>query len=73
MKQNCLWALGTEATHQTTRSNYQNEPDKNKIDKLHNIYHRYYVPQRNKFNSQGVFSSGRTRHKHTGRSLGGIN
>ena len=41
------WALGPEATHQITRSEYGTEPDKIKIDQRIKLYNRYHLPKRN--------------------------
>ena len=54
-QQDFLWALGPEATHQMTRSEYQTEPDKIKIDKLLKKYNRYYLLKKYKNNSRGNF------------------
>ena len=43
--------MGAQAKHQITRSENQTEPDKIEIDKLFNLYNRYYLPERNKYNS----------------------
>ena len=71
--QDFLWALEPEATHQITRSEYQNEPDNIKIEKLINLYHRYYLPKRNKNNSRGDFLGKTNRYGNTGRPLREIN
>ena len=47
-----VWALGPEATHQKTRSEYRTKPEKNKIDKLIKLDNRNYSPKRNKLNSR---------------------
>ena len=40
IEQDVLWALGPEATHQITRSEYQTEPNKIEIDKIMKQYNR---------------------------------
>ena len=48
-----LSALAPEATHQKRRSEHRTEPEKIKTDKLINLYNRYFLPKRNKYNSSG--------------------
>ena len=54
-QQDFLWALGLEAKHQITKSEYQTDPDNIKIDKLIKLYTRYYLQKRKKYNSTGDF------------------
>ena len=46
IQQDFLWALGTEATQQITRSEYRTKSDNIKIDKLIKLYNRYYIPKK---------------------------
>ena len=50
-----LRALGPEATHQITRSEWRTELDKIKVDKLLNLYSRCYLSKRSKYNLRGDF------------------
>ena len=49
------WALGPEATHQITKSDYRTDSDNIELDKLLKLYNRYYLPERNEYNSRGDF------------------
>ena len=55
IQQDFLRALTIEAVHQIPSSEHLTDPDNIKIDKLINLYNRYYLPKKNKYNSRGVF------------------
>ena len=63
IQQGFLWALGREAKHLETRSEYRTEPDNIKNEKLIKLYNRYYLPKRNKYNSRDFF--GQNKHTET--------
>ena len=65
-----FWALGAEATHQLTRSEYRTEPDKIKNDKLINSYNRYYLRKRNEYNSRGDFFGRSKQTRKHGKATG---
>ena len=55
IQQDFLWALGPEATHQITKSDYRTDPDNIRIDKLIKPYNRNSLPKINKDKSRGNF------------------
>ena len=52
-KEDFLWELGPEWTHQKTRCKNQTEAVNTDLAKLIKVYKRYYLPNKNKKKSQG--------------------
>ena len=53
--QDFLLALGPEATHQKTQSEFRTDLDNIKKAKIIKLYNSYYQPKRIKHNSRGDF------------------
>ena len=65
IRQKFLWDLGPKATHQKTQSEYHNDANKLKTEKLNKLSNRYYLPKRNEKISRGeIFFDGKLSNRY---------